>query len=164
MYLQGNSATNWSSSMSGLILSRVWVSHSNDGTIFLRAEQTLLKPGDTLGLTLNHFMTFVNLVRKHYCLVIFHDTKLLNFTRTTKPFYITYRHLAIVYTYPTHRARNTQVVAYDSSSRSHHTSFLYPKSNFRIYFSSCCGLKSDIGLFLILTVAPSLFLPVPHVW
>ena len=155
----------WSSSMSGLILSRVWVRHSNDGSIFLRAEQTLLKPGDTLGLTLNHFfMTLVNLVRKHYCLVIFHDIKLLNFARTTKLFYLIYRYLAIVYTCSTHRARNTQVVAYDSSPRSHHTSFLYPKSNFRIYFSSCCGLKSDIGLFVILTVAPSLFLPVPHVW
>ena len=116
--------------MSGLILSRVWVSHSNDGSIFLRAEQTLLKPGDALGLTLNHFMTFVNLVREHYCLVIFHDIKLLDFARATKPFYLIYRYLAIVYTYPTHRARNTQVVAYDSSSRSHHTSSLYPTLEF----------------------------------
>ena len=67
-----------------------------DGTIFLRAEQTLLKPSDTLGLTENHFMTFVNLVRKHYCLVIFHDTKLANLTRTTKPFCLIYRYLAII--------------------------------------------------------------------
>ena len=74
-----------------------------DGTIFLRAEQTLLKPGDTLGLTENHFMTLVNLVRKHYCLVIFHDIKLLNFARTTKLFYLIYRYLAIVCTCPTHR-------------------------------------------------------------